>query len=157
VRLLMRREEIGGLRWSEIDFHRRVIVFPAARTKNNREHEIPMSDEVRELLESRGHKDGRDLVFGEGKGPFAGWSNAKEALDARLLTARKEVLCDKAKALADWRLHDIRRSVATHMGDNGVQPHIVEAVLNHVSGHKAGVAGRHLQSVELCHGEASGA
>jgi integrase len=38
-------------------------------------------------------------------------------------------------------LHDIRRSVATHMGDNGVQPHIVEAVLNHVSGHKAGVAG----------------
>jgi integrase len=92
-------------------------------------------------LESRGHKDGRDLVFGKGKGPFAGWSNAKEALDARLLTARKEVLCDKAKALPDWRLHDIRRSVSTHMANNGVQPHIIEAVLNHVSGHKAGVAG----------------
>ena len=145
VRLLMltgqRREEIGGLRRSEIDFDRNVIVFPPARTKNNREHEIPMSDEVRELLQSRGHKDGRDLVFGEGKGPFAGWSNAKKALDARLLTARKEVLCDKAKALADWRLHDIRRSVSTHMANNGVQPHIIEAVLNHVSGHKAGVAG----------------
>jgi integrase len=72
VRLLMltgqRREEIGGLRRSEIDFDRNVIVFPPARTKNNREHEIPMSDEVRELLQSRGHKDGRDLVFGEGKG-----------------------------------------------------------------------------------------
>jgi integrase len=145
VRLLMltgqRREEIGGLRRSEIDFDRNVIVFRPSRTKNNREHEIPMSDEVRELLQSRGHKDGRDFVFGEGKGPFAGWSNAKKALDARLLTARKEVLCDKAKALADWRLHDIRRSVSTHMANNGVQPHIIEAVLNHVSGHKAGVAG----------------
>jgi integrase len=145
VRLLMltgqRREEIGGLRRSEIDFERGVIVFPAARTKNNREHEIPMSDAVREILESRPHKVGRDLVFGEGEGPFAGWSNAKETLDARLLIARKEVLGEKAKALPDWRLHDIRRSVSTHMANNGVQPHIVEAVLNHVSGHKGGVAG----------------
>ena len=40
-----------------------------------------------------------------------------------------------------WHLHDIRRTVATGMADLGVQPHIVEAVLNHVSGHKAGVAG----------------
>jgi integrase len=145
VRLLMltgqRREEIGGLRRSEIDFDRGVIVLPAARTKNNLEHEIPMSDAVREILESRDQKDGRNLVFGEGKGPFAGWSNAKEALDTRLLIARKEVLGEKAKALPDWRLHDIRRSVSTHMANNGVQPHIVEAVLNHVSGHKGGVAG----------------
>ena len=133
----MRREEIGGLQWSESDFHRRVIVFSAARTKNKREHEIPMSEAVREISESWDHKDGRDLVFGEGKGPFAGWSNAKEALDARLLIARKEVFRDKTKPLPAWRLHDIRRRVPTHMAENGVQPHIVEAVLNHVSGHKA--------------------
>jgi hypothetical protein len=40
-----------------------------------------------------------------------------------------------------WVLHDLRRSVATHMAELGIQPHIVEAVLNHMSGHKAGVAG----------------
>jgi integrase len=145
VRLLMltgqRREEIGGLRWSEIDFDRGVIVFPATRAKNKREHEIPMSDPVREILESRDHKEGRDLVFGKGKGPFAGWSNAKEALDSRLLEARMKVHGEKAKTVPDWRLHDLRRSVATHMGDNGVQPHVIEAVLNHISGHKGGVAG----------------
>ena len=40
------------------------------------------------------------------------------------------------------RLHDIRRSVATGMAEQlGIQPHIIEAILNHVSGHKAGVAG----------------
>jgi hypothetical protein len=40
-----------------------------------------------------------------------------------------------------WRLHDIRRTVATGMAEIGMQPHIIEAVLNHISGHKAGFAG----------------
>jgi len=40
-----------------------------------------------------------------------------------------------------WRLHDLRRTAATMMAELGVLPHIVEAILNHVSGHKAGVAG----------------
>ncbi len=43
--------------------------------------------------------------------------------------------------MADWTLHDLRRTGATRMADSGVQPHIIEAVLNHVSGHKGGVAG----------------
>jgi integrase len=145
VRLLMltgqRREEIGALRWSEVNFDRNVIVFPATRTKNKREHEIPMSNDVRNILQARDRDEDRDFVFGAGNGPFAGWSNAKEALDSRLLEARVEALGKKAKAVPDWRLHDLRRSVSTHMGDNGVQPHVIEAVLNHVSGHKSGVAG----------------
>jgi hypothetical protein len=40
-----------------------------------------------------------------------------------------------------WRIHDIRRNGETRMADIGVRPHIIEAVLNHISGHKAGVAG----------------
>jgi integrase len=144
VRLLMltgqRREEIGALRWSELDFDRDVVLFPPARTKNSREHELPMSGPVRDLLEARDRDEGRDLMFGTGRGPFSGWSNAKEALDTRLLTARKRTN-RKASPLPDWRIHDIRRTVATGMAEIGVQPHVIEAVFNHVSGHKAGVAG----------------
>jgi integrase len=70
----------------------------------------------------------RDLVFGQGEGGFSGWSKAKARLD-------------KVAKLKPWRLHDLRRTVATRMADIGVQPHIIEAVLNHISGHKAGVAG----------------
>ena len=55
------------------------------------------------------------------------WSKAKAALDAQL-------------ELKPWRLHDLRRTASTRMADVGVQPHIIEAVINHVSGHKAGVA-----------------
>jgi integrase len=145
VKLLMltgqRREEIGALRWSEIDFDRGVIVFPPSRTKNKREHEIHMSDAVRDLLQNRDREPGRDFVFGAGRGPFSGWSNGKESLDARLLKSVEWQIAKEGKPRAVWRLHDIRRSVATHMAENGLQPHVIEAVLNHVSGHKAGVAG----------------
>jgi hypothetical protein len=55
---------------------------------------------------------------------------------------RKAVLDRRLRFRQDWRLHDIRRTVAAGMADKlGVLPHIVEAVLNHVSGHRAGVAG----------------
>jgi integrase len=48
---------------------------------------------------------------------------------------------DKACNIKDWTIHDLRRTAATRMADLGIQPHVIEAVLNHVSGHKAGVAG----------------
>src|SRR5262249_61882283 len=48
---------------------------------------------------------------------------------------------DQRAGIAPYRLHDLRRSCATGMAELGVQPHIIEAVLNHVSGHKSGVAG----------------
>ena len=46
-----------------------------------------------------------------------------------------------------WRLQDLRRTVATRMADLGIQPHVIEAILNHVSGTKAGVAGVYNRSL----------
>jgi integrase len=143
VRLLIltaqRREEIGGLRWSEVDFERGLIVLPPARTKNKRLHELPLSSGARAILERQPRRKGRDLIFGHGSGPFSGWSDSKAALDQHLLDARQ---ARRAKPLPDFRLHDIRRTTATIMADRlGVLPHIIEAILNHVSGHRAGVAG----------------
>jgi integrase len=43
--------------------------------------------------------------------------------------------------IAPWTLHDLRRSAATGMACIGIQPHVVEAILNHQSGSKRGVAG----------------
>lgn len=150
VRLLIltgqRREEIGSLRWSELDFDRDLIVLPPARTKNKRLHELPMSNAARTILERQPHRkndDGvpRDLMFGRGHGGFSGWSDCKAALDERMLDIRRQSN-PKAKPLPVWRLHDLRLTAATMMADKlGVLPHIIEAILNHVSGHRAGVAG----------------
>jgi integrase len=128
VRLLLllgqRRDEIGELQWSEID--KKQIILPASRTKNGREHILPLSPQALAILDRQPRRNSSAYLFGE-RG-FNNWSYAKAELDKRL-------------GLAPWRLHDLRRTCATGMAELGVQPHIIEAVLNHVSGHKAGVAG----------------
>ena len=150
VRLLIltaqRRDEVGGMRWQELDTEAGQWFLPSARTKNHREHVLPL---VRDALALLPHcRTGRDHIFGDGprregdqhRG-FSGWSKSKAALDARILAARKMVDAG-AKPLSHWTVHDLRRTAATVMADQlGVLPHIVEAILNHVSGHRAGVAG----------------
>jgi integrase len=140
VKLLMltgqRREEIAGLRWSEIDLDLRQITLPATRTKNKLEHVVWLSDSAIDVLVKCSRRDDRDLVFGEGKGGFGGFAKAKERLDAAI------------SQTTPWRIHDLRRTCATGMAEKlGVQPHVIESVLNHVSGHKAGVAGVYNRAV----------
>ena len=124
-----RRNEVAGLRRAELQASS-VWVLPAERSKNHRPHEVPLAPLAVEILASLMAREGRDLLFGDGDGPFSGFSKAQAALDKRLAGAARE-----------WTIHDLRRTCATGMANIGVQPHIVEAVLNHVSGHKAGVAG----------------
>jgi integrase len=136
IKLLMltgqRVSEIAGLRWSEIDFDRDIIALPGPRTKNGLPHDVPMAAAVRELLQSRPKTNARDFVFGKGAGPFSGLSRCKERLDVRI---------GESGPIVPWVHHDLRRSVATGMANIGIQPHIIEAVLNHVSGYKSGIAG----------------
>ena len=120
-----RLNEVAGMRRAEIDGATWTI--PGERTKNGRAHVVPLSPLVRELITSVPTEG--DLVFTtNGATPPSGWSKIKNRLDA-------------AMKIPPWRLHDLRRTAATGMADIGVAPHIVEAVLNHVSGHKSGVAG----------------
>jgi integrase len=146
VKLLMitgqRREEIAARRWSEIDFDKGLITLPPARTKNKREHCIPLSDFAMEVLAGCSRRDGRDFVFGGGKGGFQGWRKSKKTLDATIIEARVKRRGEKLAPFSAWRLHDLRRTCATMMAQTlGVLPHVIEATLNHISGHKAGVAG----------------
>jgi len=144
VRLLaftgQRREEIGGLRWSEVDLDRSLIMLPPDRTKNLRQHEVPLSRQAQAILQRQPKRKGRDFIFGIGEAGFSGWSKSKERLDQALLRRRRE-RDRRAKPLPSWRLHDLRRTAATQMAELGVLPHIIEVALNHISGHKAGVAG----------------
>lgn len=137
VRLLLltgqRREEVGAMAISEIDEASALWTIPRVRTKNGLPHDVPLSAAALEILHVAPHRDGRALVFGEGAGGFQGWSKAKAKLDKRIAEAGNNT--------RHWRLHDLRRTVATRLAELGTLPHVIEAVLNHVSGHKAGVAG----------------
>ena len=81
------------------------------------------------------------MVFGETENrPFSGWSRAKRALDDRIAEARKKA--GISDPFPPYVIHDLRRTVATRMAEDlKTLPHVVEAVLNHRSGSKAGVAG----------------
>jgi integrase len=145
IKLLMltgqRRNEVGGMQWTEIDGDTWTI--PGTRTKNHREHVVLLPDFALALIDASPRRTNCDYVFGDGprrKGDdhrgFSGWSKAKAALDERIIEMRRKM------AKLDWRLHDLRRTAATVMADRlGVLPHIVEVILNHVGGHRAGVAG----------------
>jgi integrase len=131
VRLLVlwgaRRSEVGGLRWSEIDFDRAAITLPAERVKNGREFVIPLTAAARAIFEALPREG--EYIFGRGAAGFNGWAKCKAELDRKI-------------QIAPWVLHDLRRTMSTVMHDRlSIQPHIVEACLNHTSGHRHGVAG----------------
>jgi integrase len=139
VRLLIltgcRRAEIGGMRWSELDLEGGTFTIPASRSKNKRAHTLPLMPMMTAIIAGVPRRVSRDLLFGlRDPNGFGGWDHGKNELDARC-------------GVQDWHLHDVRRSVATKMGDDlGTQPHIIEAILNHQSGFRRGDAGTYNRS-----------
>lgn len=137
VRLLLltacRRDEIGGLRWQEIDLTAGHLSLPKERTKSKRPHEINLPATASQILGAVRRRNSRDTLFGGGAAGFNAWSYNTMALGARITAAG-------GQALAPWRLHDLRRTVRTRLGKLGVLPHIAELVLNH-AGHKSGIGG----------------
>jgi integrase len=125
-----RRSEIGGMCWSELDLERGTWTIPAQRAKNHRAHTLPLPPIALDIIATVHRMVGRDQLFGmRAARGYTGWGGPEEAA----LRVRAGV--------SDWSMHDLRRTCATRMADLGVQPHIIEQVLNHVSGHKSGVAG----------------
>jgi integrase len=158
-----RRKEIGSLSWPEVDLERRLIDLPEERTKNGRRHLVPLSELALSILENtpQGRREA-GFIFGRDRSAegFNGWALGKVALDKRIAKARG------GKPLAAWTVHDIRRSVITHLTESRTrieetpkgpevkrwsfaQPHVVEMIVNHISGHKGGVAGVYNKSTYL--------
>ncbi len=131
-----RRAEVSGMRWAEVDTDAATWTLPPQRTKNKREHLVPLSAPVLEIIKARRDEQEAtglktEFVFtSRGKAPFSGYSKSKGRLDGR------------AKLEQPWTLHDLRRTMVTRMTEDlHTPPHIVEAIINHATGHKAGVAG----------------
>jgi integrase len=135
-----RREEIGALKWSEIDGE--VMTIPATRTKNHKSHAITLPPLALKILNSIPHREGRDFVFAKSGGGFYGWSYATMALHTRIVTC-------EGRALLHWVLHDLRRTFRTGLGRLGVPPHIAELCLNHRKNGVEAIYDRHRYEREI--------
>jgi len=133
--------EILSARWDWYDKRAGVLKLPAEATKNRRPHVVPLSDyaaaQIAALSTIR-------------QGPFIcpaarteGARTRVEYLDKfvsdRQRPKDKKPLARRTSkqvtlftlAGGRWRPHDLRRTAASRMGELGISPHVIEALLNH--------------------------
>jgi integrase len=139
-----RRTEVATMRWSDLDFERRIWTIPRELNKADRTHEIPLCDLALETIANLPCINA-DLVFPSRRpasdGPATGFSKAKTRLD-------------RISGVSNWRYHDLRRTAASGMARLGHPPHVVGAVLNHAPGATHGITAvyvRHRYEVEKRH------
>jgi integrase len=143
---MQRWQEVAEMDWSEIDLGTRTWTLPADRAKNDEAHIVPLSEMADAELHALIPKE-QGLVFSAtGTTPVSGYSKSKRFLDERMLqimTKHSQASggCSDNVQIADWRLHDLRRTGATNLQALGIPIEVTEAVLNHISGTRAGVVG----------------
>lgn len=135
-----RRTEAGSMMKSELqgdEWH-----LPGERSKNGRPHIWPLPEFALEVIESAPKSEDCACVFStDEEHPVSGWSKIKSTLDAAIAEARKKA--KMKESMPHWTLHDLRRTMVTRMNEDlEIPPHVIEAIINHVSGQsRVGVAG----------------
>ena len=118
-----RRTEVAAMRWEQLNLDASEWLLASEETKSARQHLVPLSAPAVALLKAT-PRIGEFVWTTDGQTHVKGYSKAKAALD-RIIAA------GEGGDLKPWRLHDIRRTVATHLVRLGVTETIVGRVLNH--------------------------
>lgn len=154
VKLLLltgaRREEVFQARWSELSAARNAIELPAGRSKSKTGRTIWLPPLARRIVASLDRYEDSDwLLTQNGKSPYTNFGHAKSELDrviaksaARAAGIEKPSPQELAEhSMPPWRLHDLRRTVATNLQRLGVRLEVTEVILGHISGSRSGVVG----------------
>jgi integrase len=121
-----RRNEIAHLRWDEVDLTERTLILSGNRTKNRREHRLPLGDAAMAILEDRNRdQSGHAHVFPRGRNPFNSFARLKEKLDALVTEA------NGGEVIPQWQFHDLRRTATSFMQELGISLSVTERILNH--------------------------
>jgi integrase len=117
-----RRGEVSRMLWSDVDLEAKVWVIPSSLSKNGKAHVVPLSEYALGLLREIPRFPDCEIVFSTTRrAPISGFSKAIRHIHARSGTS-------------EWRFHDLRRTAASGMAKLGAAPHVIEKVLNHISG-----------------------
>jgi integrase len=121
-----RHREVSEAPWSEFDLVKKTWTIDQARFKSNVEHVVPLTDEVLALLEGLPRFKRGDHVFSNtwGEKPTMITDKIKTQFD----TLMREALSVKLKP---WVIHDVRRTVRSHLSALKIPDHVAEMVLGH--------------------------
>jgi integrase len=154
-----RRYETSMMHWrdlSGLENGSPLWSIPGEVTKNHRPHDVPLAPEAVVVIRSLPIVTAKSDT-GEGKGglvftttgttPWSGFSKLKRQIDEQIA---KQITEAGGEPMAPWTMHDLRRSLVTGMNDRGLaQPHVIEAIVNHISGHRGGIAGIYNRAVYM--------
>ncbi|QFT62068.1 site-specific integrase [Roseivivax sp. THAF30] len=134
-----RLSEVAGM--SDAEITGETWHLPAARTKNGRAHDVPLSEAVRDVLDGMERIDGTALYHTtNGATPLSGYHKGRGHLATRMVEVASEEAGEPVE-IPHWTFHDLRRTAATGMARLGIPVRVTEAVLNHVSGTGGGIVG----------------
>ena len=145
---LQRRNEVAHATWQEFgDLAAAVWQLPADRTKNGEPNDIPLSEQGLAVIQGLPRLSKSGLVFSASETLPSGFTHAKKRLDKAIVAVLKREAVgrgddpEEVRPLPHWTFHDLRRTGATRMAEDlGIAPHVVEAILNHLTGTIRGVA-----------------
>jgi integrase len=115
-----REREVAELSWSEVELEKRMWTIPAARMKGDRAHTVPLAPAAVALLKELPRWNSGDFAFTTtgGAKPINGFSKAK-------------VRIDKLSGVSGWKIHDLRRTMRTHLSALPVEDLVRELVIAH--------------------------
>jgi integrase len=114
----VRREEMAGMKFDEIDFDAALWTVPASRSKTGVAIRIPLNHRTLEVLKQIPTTNSVFVFSTTGKAPVSGFSKMKKKLD-------------RLSGISDWRLHDFRRTMVSAMVDLGIDATTADRCLNH--------------------------
>ena len=139
-----RLREVAGMQWGEVDIDAARWVIPGARTKNKRDHLVPLSPLVVSILTARFPKkaDRKGPVFTtDGAKPINGFSKPKAKLDENVTKALAKLGDGALPMIEPWVFHDLRRTFSTGGQALGFPRDHMHAAVNHAAdGKRAGLA-----------------
>jgi integrase len=131
------------MRWGDVDLDEAIWTIPASETKSDRKHLVPLSEAAVAILKGL-PRFGEFVFTSDGRTHISGYAKGKARLDA--------VVAASGTKLTPWRLHDLRRTAATHMVRLGITETTVGRVLNHApKGVTAKVYALHSYAPEKLH------
>ncbi|MBI2485679.1 MAG: site-specific integrase [Deltaproteobacteria bacterium] len=119
----MRLGEILGLKWEWADLEESLINLPQTHTKSKRSRKVPVNPVTRRILLERKLKSGgEEFIFKR---------ESYYSLLGKLRRSFKEA-CNRA-GITDLRFHDLRHTVGTRLGEEGVPIQTISKPLRHTS------------------------